>query len=86
MVLSPTLIQHFPGVRLIVLWSLNKKCNVSIPIICTFKFWVEHHTHGVYTRWNKVGMLYELILQGMQGSGVGTMSDCFGSHASRDNL
>ena len=49
MALSLTLIQHSPGIRLIALWSTGKNANVPIPIICTFKFWVEHaHTWRLY--------------------------------------
>ena len=69
--LSPTLIQHPPGVRLIALWSKSgQKCNTSIPVVYTLKFWVEHVHTWRLTRWIKVGVLYELILQGMRDGWV----------------
>jgi len=51
MTLSPTLIQHSLGDRLIALWHRFRN-TISIPAICSLGSRVED-THCVYTRWNQ---------------------------------
>jgi len=52
MTLSPTLIQHSPGDRLIALWHRFTN-TISIPAI-----WSRvENTHCIYTRWNQVVVL-----------------------------
>jgi len=57
-------------VRLIALWSADKNAIRLYRSSARSNFGSSMYTHGVYTRWIKVGVLYELILQDMRDGWV----------------
>ena len=64
----------------------RQKCNTSILVVCTLKFWVEHvHTWCLYEVDQSWCVIWAYIARHARWMGDGS-SHCFGTQSSRDNL